>query len=549
MINKKILFAAWASKNKNWYTYQAFDKPLRKIFRQVVSFDPQEEVYNFGKEHMNQKFIEVIKRERPDYIFLWIMHDEFYMETLIQAKKLLPKSIIFCYNGDDDYKFENHTIHFFPLIDYFMTTQPDYLEKYKKYGKESFFSCGADTKEFKSLNLTKKFDVSFVGTPKSDRVDFIRELSKNKINFAVGGANWEKYPEFKEQYIGWINNDQFIKLINESKINICLSKNYIGGTHILERFFQINACKSFCLAEYARGYFPLFKEGKDISTFKNKEEMIEKIKYYLKHEKERESLAKLAYEKTIKSFDIQNLLKDAITYMERNYKEKKIALEPLNKKIIYLSNRDLAKGKEQVKTLIEDYDYVCFKDKRYEPLAYKDYFQMHSLELTKKDISCVDIYYNSLLIGDYASIQLNYAFDLKDKHYFYNNLNISQLMVRKSYFLDNFHNFLEISKNKPAKFINRKNTVFISIPFLRTRKRITQIPFGNIEHIFFAYLEGELLKLKNQNKLFRNPYIYKLLFYSIFVNPSIGKYIFLNTIKRSKNKKLIKISELFNRLF
>lgn len=540
--DRKVLFAAWACHNRKWHTYQLFDNPLRTLFSKVSTFDPKEVLETYGKSYMNRKFIEVCAKEKPDYIFLWVMHDEFYPETLIELRKLLPDTVTFCYNGDDDYKFYNHTIHFFPLIDYFITTQPPYLEKYKKYGKVPFFGCGADITEFKPMNLPKKYDVSFVGTPKNDRVEFMRHLLKNNVKFVVCGAGWEKYPEFKPYHLGEVNHEQFIRLINESKINICLSKNYFGGVHILERFFEINACRSLCLTEYAESYFPTFKEGKDIVTFKNKDELLKKVQYYLKHDDEREAIANSAYKKTIKSFSNIELIRKAVAYMEKHHETKKFALQPINKRFVYLEFKDLLKGKAVLSNELKSYDYVCFRHKGYQTMKYKDYFQMHALELTKKDISCCDAQLNSRLIGDYAYLQLNYLFDLKDKSYFYDNLDISQLMVRKNYLLNNLDKFASLYQGKKAFFVNRQNTNFISLPFVRT-KRITKIPFDNLEHIFFGYFEMEMLSLKRRNLLLRSFYPLKLLIYSLFVNQQILKIMLLHSLKRTKIPVLMMLSQ------
>ena len=61
-IDKKMLLAAWSINNPNWIINQAYNIPLRNIFREVINFDPQEETYKYGKKVMNQKFLEVLKK-------------------------------------------------------------------------------------------------------------------------------------------------------------------------------------------------------------------------------------------------------------------------------------------------------------------------------------------------------------------------------------------------------------------------------------------------------------------------------------------------------
>ena len=154
-LDSKILFAAWACHNKKWHTYQLWDGPLRSFFKQVVTCDPKEYQDNFGKKEMNAKFLEIVSKEKPDYIFFWFMLDEIDFETLAKIREISPKTVTLCYNGDDDYKFDNYTMHLFPFVDYFLSTQPDILDKYDKIGKKVFYSCGADIKEFKPSKVKK----------------------------------------------------------------------------------------------------------------------------------------------------------------------------------------------------------------------------------------------------------------------------------------------------------------------------------------------------------------------------------------------------------
>lgn len=542
-LNKKVLNAAWACHNKKWHTYQLWDQPLRDKFQKVITFDPQEVFYKYGKDEMNKRFLEVLRNEKPDYIFLWLMYHEFDLDTLIKIKKILPNSIIFCYNGDDDYKFDNYTINYFPMIDYFMITQVPYIAQADKGGKKAFYGCGADITKFKPSNLKKDIDVSFVGTPKSERVNYMRHLLNNGVNIRVFGAAWQRYPEFKDHFGGEIDEKGFIEVINRSKISICLSQNYFGGTHILERFFEINACKSFCLTEYASGYFPTFKEGIDIATFKNKDELLSQVNYYLKNDKKRESIANKAYLRSTKDFSNHNLLSNLIAYAEKNGPRIK-GLDKISKKVIYLTKSDLKKGKDYLSNKTNGYDYIGFRQNRYKNLPYKDYFQVHALEFTNKPMCSSDLLVKSSIIGDCSSLALHYAYDYLDKKYFYDNLKIAQLMAKRDYFLKNYPKFLAMYYGKPAIHVKRENTVMSSLPLVSTSK-VPLTPTENIEHVLFPYYGDKLLAIKNQGKLWANSYPYKIIIYSLLFNRDLLKHIIKRDFSRSKIKLFEKISNKF----
>ena len=107
--DKKLLFAAWAAENKAYTSYQYFYNPLNKIFKNISLFDPQRNMYKYGREKMNQLFLELVKDEQPDYIFFWLIYDEFYLDTLKNIKKVSPKTKTINFFGDDDTLFDSFT--------------------------------------------------------------------------------------------------------------------------------------------------------------------------------------------------------------------------------------------------------------------------------------------------------------------------------------------------------------------------------------------------------------------------------------------------------
>src|SRR3989344_1828122 len=550
-INKKMLLACWSINNPYWIINQAYNIPLRKIFKEVINFDPQEETYKHGKKEMNKKFLEVLRKEKPDYIHLFLVWDEFYPETLVKIKEILPNVKVTHWNGDDDIKFYNYTVPYSAAIDYQLISQLQFTKKYNSYGIPWFDLLGADTNKFMPLKVKKKYDVVFIGTPKGDRLKYMRYLLKKKVNLAIGGAGWDAYPEFKKYYLGKIPDEEFIKLINETKISLCFSQNFFSSPHVIERSMAVNACKCFALTEYVEGYFPKFTEGKDFVTFKNESELLEKINYYLSHEKERERIALNAYKKVVKNYSNDKMLGDSFKFTEKDRNELHAitARKYLDKKPVYLEKSDFKEGIEHIKNKVAHFDYVCFINNGYENVPYRDFFQMYTMDLIKKPISVCDACLNSRLIGDYATLSLYYAWNYyPEKRYFYENTDIAQFMVRKDFFLKNVDRFASLYKGKQPRFINDDNTQLISMPLVRSRK-IKPLPLKDVDHILFLNLDLNLVVLRNQKRLFKDSYLYKLIFYSIFVNPQIFKQLMVNVIRKAKDKRLTKISDFFNKIF
>jgi len=71
------------------------------------------------------------------------------------------------------------------------------------------------------------------------------------------------------------------------------------------RHFEINACGGFQLSYYVEGLERMYSIGEEISLFESPEDLIEKTRYYLKHDEEREAMAKYGYLRTLSDHSME----------------------------------------------------------------------------------------------------------------------------------------------------------------------------------------------------------------------------------------------------
>lgn len=135
--------------------------------------------------------------------------------------------------------------------------------------------------------LTKKYDVCFVGHVNTlGRQDALDVLFANFPNFYYGQQLFE---EAARKYA-------------ESKIcfNIAMTDD------VNMRNFEVMATGSFLLTSYLPDFEDLgLIDGKHLVLFKSMDECVEKTKYYLDHDAEREAIAQAGYEHVIKNHTIQ----------------------------------------------------------------------------------------------------------------------------------------------------------------------------------------------------------------------------------------------------
>jgi len=539
--NKKLLFAAWAAENKSYTSYQYFYNPLNKIFKNIVLFDPQKNMYNYGKKRMNQKFLELVRKEQPDYIFFWLVYDEFYLDTLKNVKKVSLKTKTINFFGDDDTLFDSFTRFYSLFFDYNLISPQLPPKTYVNEGmKNVFFSFGTNLDNFKPLNIEKKYDVTFIGTPKKDRYDFIKHLLNNGIDVKIFGWGWDKYPDLKNVYFGPLDSEDLVRVANQSKINLSFSKNYFGEPHLKGRVTEIGACKSFILVEHSPRFLDLFKDKKEIIMFKDEKDLLKKVKYYLKNEKEREKTTRKMYEKIVNNFDLDKELNDFFEKISNNKFGPSKGLSKLNKKIVVLSKSDLYL--ESIKEKVKDADFIAFNDSNGSFLPYKNYFQAYSLIKSKKDISCCDYHVYSRSLGDYLTVPTKFAFNVLDDEDFSKLITINQLVVRKDYLLKNIEKFKTAFVKKRISFVDKTNTTFVTIPLVRL-KNLPKIEYNKVKEIIYAKLVYDLHALNYNRKLLFSAYPYNLIFSSIVLQRGfILRYLldsFLN--KKNWNKLINKV--------
>jgi len=150
------------------------------------------------------------------------------------------------------------------------------------------------TKENKFINFKKKnINISYIGRNYGERKEIIEYLEKNNI----------KIQKYGEAYNKIINEDQYYKILLKTKIVINFPKNInhkdiIYPHQIRNRVFE--SIGSGCLLFDQKNELleNFFAEGKDYIKYKNKPDLLKKIRYYLKNYKNiGEKIASNAHQK------------------------------------------------------------------------------------------------------------------------------------------------------------------------------------------------------------------------------------------------------------
>ncbi len=105
---------------------------------------------------------------------------------------------------------------------------------------------------------------------------------------------------------------------NACRINFNAT-NLQMGSAVNQRVFDVPACEAFLLTDDQEALGELFDTGKEVITYKNKDEIPELVKYYLSHPQERKRIAERGRERIIREHTYIHRIETLIDSMKRRY--------------------------------------------------------------------------------------------------------------------------------------------------------------------------------------------------------------------------------------
>jgi ribosomal protein L6P/L9E len=294
----------------------------------IPHLDYVELYYSYGFNGAHNYIREYIDKNGINSIFYLSSPWEFYFDVPF-FEKLRKENFLVMLTGDTSHYYEVRDQYYAQAMDLVITGDFIAFFKLREIGINSitWFDYFDLDRYQKNENLPKDIEVSFIGQTidKVGRSNYINYLLENNINMEVFGANSSR---------GRVSHKNKIEIFNRTKINLNfsglaestrLTRNYSiykRKKQITGRTFEITMCGGFVLCEYAYGIENLFEISKEIEIFHDKKELLDKIRYYLEHEEERENIARRGYERAIKDRDAKLLIPKLIATIDELRKKK-----------------------------------------------------------------------------------------------------------------------------------------------------------------------------------------------------------------------------------
>lgn len=277
----------------------------------------------------NKEFISIVSKEKPDLLFI-VKGTFIFPETLAKIKKVVSCPIAGYvwdkpfYDHDsniDDYRRSNFK-NGVPWYDCVFVFDTFYIDEIKKHGAKSvkYLPLATSPHRCKEPNITDQerrdygYDVCFIGLPFENRVDIFECLRDYRLG--VFGDRWTRHFAYRGQrtpsyYKGKASGEAVNKIYLSSKIvlNIHHPQSIEG---LNTRTFDIPACGAFEIVDYKKSIERHFEIDKEIVTFRNIDELKNKIDFYLKNDDLRKAIIVRGKQRVLNEHTWVHRMKDLV---------------------------------------------------------------------------------------------------------------------------------------------------------------------------------------------------------------------------------------------
>jgi len=257
----------------------------------------------FAKRKADAILIEQIRQYHPDIILITAMK---YLnaETVQELRKVAPSAIFVGRDGDPFPELNLARLEIAKQLDIMTCFYAGrFLETYRKAGVPlcAFMPppCDPDIQRSYDVDDEWKSDIIFTGKAEHTKLD--RDIDRYALLLRLSKMpNAKIYGAFDRPQLESI--DCFYAI---SGAKIALSINIINDVRLYhsDRLVNCLSCGTFTLAKRVPDTELLFKDGVHLRYFDTAEEFFELADWYLKHDQEREEIAKAGMERAHSEFN------------------------------------------------------------------------------------------------------------------------------------------------------------------------------------------------------------------------------------------------------
>ena len=266
--------------NVKLINYRILDKSLLSVF--------------LGEEAKfklrNERLEKIVKSYAPDIIIFIISGLKFHFEAL----KNYYKGLVIVYDVDGPGASYYNDLRWTQSIDFLFTVSKFMQRVVEQKGYNIFYlPHGVDSNFYKKIDCNivtrEKFGstVSFIGRPTPRRVKLLSEITDYGLK--LWGRRWSRKDECKNLKLRTCNlakcdifEKDVVKVYNCSDLYVNILREHLvtKPTILSLQSFAVPSCETCLIQEWVEELDEAFENGKEILSFKTKEEFTELVKKY-----------------------------------------------------------------------------------------------------------------------------------------------------------------------------------------------------------------------------------------------------------------------------
>ena len=346
-MRKKMLFVSCSAPNK----LNPLLKPFEEIYNVSVIYKMDEYIPYYNENHkikrrflnllekigipydygLNKRIENHVRKNKTDIIFI-VKGNEIMPSLLRRVRNDYADIKLVNWSLDNMYKRHNRSSFYtrsISLYDLVVTTKIQNLHEgelqdlgardvqfvYQAYDKDIHKPCQHCS------NVDTKHNILFVGCAEIERFNAMNYLAKKGFIVDVYGSGWDR-GEFQDKHENLVYhycnllNEDYANAISCSKISLCFLRKINNDTHT-SRSVEIPACGGFMLAERTDEHKKLFIEGVESEYFDSNEELLSKVEFYLKNDRDRKKIALSGFKRCAKEeYSYHNMAKKIFERIE-----------------------------------------------------------------------------------------------------------------------------------------------------------------------------------------------------------------------------------------
>jgi len=252
---------------------------------------------------------QLIFDHNPDQI--WLVHTGLSFSG--QDRKKIKVPIVGFGFSDPVYRIIDYSI-----FDIYVT---NHFETYKKVSKKMkciYNPTACDLKFHQKLSIPKTTDLLMIGTgtharfkSKKMRITYVNKLRKDTSWIVTAyGKNWPKHIRNH----GHIEGQEFLVAINSARLGLDIQDEVSPLAH---RMFEFGACGVPVITKHRPEVLIHLEDGKEILTYHNYNDLLEKVNHYLNNQSELEQISTNVLERCVRDHNISNRVNHILAELQR----------------------------------------------------------------------------------------------------------------------------------------------------------------------------------------------------------------------------------------